>query len=100
LALEAKTQQFLNDPETHGRMVRLADWLSDADIWNPGVTEAQLKDFVAQEGVGFGKIGPVLRGILSGGSVAPDLASALTALGCSESVGRLHDALSKGEKDL
>jgi glutamyl-tRNA synthetase len=98
--LDAKTQQLLTDTETHGRMARLADWLSDADIWTPGITEAQLKEFAAQEGVGFGKIGPALRGILSGGSVAPDLASTLTALGRQESVGRLHDALSKGEKNL
>ncbi|HEY4030755.1 MAG TPA: glutamate--tRNA ligase [Caulobacteraceae bacterium] len=95
LALDAKTQQVLSDPETHGRMVRLAEALTGADIWNPPALEAFLKEFAAQEGVGLGKIGPGLRGILSGGAAAPDLASCLTALGRDESLGRLKDALFK-----
>jgi glutamyl-tRNA synthetase len=95
LALDAKTQQVLSDPETHGRMVRLAEALKAAGDWNPPALEAFLKDFAAQEGVGLGKIGPGLRGILSGGAVAPDLASCLTALGRDESLGRLQDALFK-----
>jgi glutamyl-tRNA synthetase len=95
LALDAKTQQVLSDPETHGRMVRLAEALSHANMWTAAALEAFLKEFAAQEGVGLGKIGPGLRGILSGGAVAPDLASCLTALGRDESLGRLKDALSK-----
>ena len=54
----------------------------------------------AQEGVGMGKFGPALRGILSGGSPAPDLASTLAALGREESLRRLHDALFKATKTL
>jgi glutamyl-tRNA synthetase len=93
LALDAKTQQVLSDPETHGRMQRLTEVLTGAKTWTPAALEAELKAFAAQEGVGLGKIGPGLRGILSGGAVAPDLASSLTALGRDESIGRLQDAL-------
>jgi glutamyl-tRNA synthetase len=76
-------------------MARLAEALAKAQIWSPAALEAELKEFAAQEGVGLGKIGPGLRGILSGGSTAPDLASTLTALGRDESLGRLQDALFK-----
>ena len=100
LALDAKTQQVLTDPEVHGRMERLAARLAEVKTWNPTVLEGELKDFAAQEGVGLGKIGPALRGILSGGAVAPDLASALTALGREESLARLQDALFKATKTL
>jgi glutamyl-tRNA synthetase len=54
-----------------------------------------LREFVTAEGVGLGKIGAPLRGVLSGGAPAPDLASALTALGREESLGRIADALSQ-----
>ena len=74
-------------------MVRLAEALAEANAWTPAALEVELKEFAAQEGVGLGKIGPGLRGILGGGAVAPDLASALTALGRDESLGRLKDAL-------
>jgi glutamyl-tRNA synthetase len=44
--------------------------------------------------VGLGAFGPALRAVLAGAAGAPDLASALTALGKSESLGRIEDALS------
>ena len=43
----------------------------------------------------MGKFGPALRAILAAGAVAPDLASALAALGREESLGRIEDALSQ-----
>ena len=100
LALDAKTQQVLTDQEVHGRMERLTEHLAESKSWNPAALEAELKAFAAAEGVGLGKIGPALRGILSGGSMAPDLASALAALGRDESLGRLQDALFKPTKTL
>jgi glutamyl-tRNA synthetase len=44
----------------------------------------------------MGKFGPALRAALSGGAPAPDLAGALVALGKTESLARLDDALSLG----
>ncbi|MEI9891282.1 MAG: glutamate--tRNA ligase [Caulobacteraceae bacterium] len=99
LALDEKTQNLLTG-EIHERMQRLAEHLFGATVWTPGELAEQLKAFAAQEGVGMGKFGPVLRGILSGGSPAPDLAGALAALGRDEALGRLHDALFKATKTL
>ncbi|MEN9874961.1 MAG: hypothetical protein RL186_1858, partial [Pseudomonadota bacterium] len=45
------------------------------------------------EGVGFGKVGPVLRAALTGGQPAPDLVNVLDVLGRDEVVGRLADVL-------
>ena len=41
----------------------------------------------------MGRFGPALRGVLSGAAGAPDLASALFALGPEESLARIQDAL-------
>jgi glutamyl-tRNA synthetase len=55
--------------------------------------ETVLKSFAESEGVGFGKFGPALRGILTGGAPAPDLNKTIAALSRDEAIGRLDDAL-------
>jgi glutamyl-tRNA synthetase len=90
--LDAKTQGLLAE-ETRGRLSRLTTALTAASDWNVAVLEQLIRDFAQSEGVGIGKFGPALRGVLSGGSPAPDLASTLCALGKAESLERLKDAL-------
>jgi glutamyl-tRNA synthetase len=80
--------------EVKGRIGRIADALGTAAAWKPEPLAAELKTFAEAEG-GFGKFGPALRAILAAGAVAPDLASALAALGREESLGRIEDALSQ-----
>jgi glutamyl-tRNA synthetase len=92
LALEEKTVKQLTD-ETVERLVRLRAQLGAAPVWGVSELETLLKSFAESEGVGFGKFGPSLRGILTGGSQAPDLNKIMTALGRDESLGRLDDAL-------
>jgi glutamyl-tRNA synthetase len=99
LVLDEKTGQLLTD-ETRARMERLAARLAAAPAWDVVAIQDQLKGFASDEGVGMGKFGPALRGILSGGSIAPDLASCLAALGRDESLGRLQDALFKPPKTI
>ncbi len=94
LVLDEKTLGHLND-ETRERFARLLEVLRTANDWTPDGLQATLKIFAESEGVGLGKIGPALRGVLSGGAPAPDLGSALTALGREESLGRIDDALSQ-----
>lgn len=94
LDLDEKTARLLS-PETGARLGRLRDQLALPPTWNLEVLEPVIRAFAESEGVGIGKFGPVLRGVLSGGSPAPDLASTLTALGREESLGRLDDALSR-----
>jgi glutamyl-tRNA synthetase len=94
LELDAKTLKQLDD-ETRARLSRLRDQLAGEANWSHAALDLQLRDFAASEAVGMGKFGPALRGLLSGGAPAPDLASALAALAREESLGRFDDALSQ-----
>jgi glutamyl-tRNA synthetase len=94
LALDEKTRSLL-DETTRARLERLAAGLASESEWIAAKLGKTMQDFAQSEGVGLGKFGPALRGVLSGGSTAPDLASALEALGREESLGRIEDALSQ-----
>jgi len=94
LQLDAKGQSFMTD-EMRALLARLASALVLQGDWTPASLTSALREFAATEGIGLGKFGAPLRAVLSGGSPAPDLAGALTALGKSESLGRLEDALSQ-----
>ena len=93
LAVPEKTQAALAG-EACDRMRRLHLALAAEPAWEEGALSAALKAFAEAEGVGLGKIGPVLRGVLTAGLTAPDLGKTLAALGREESLGRLEDALS------
>jgi glutamyl-tRNA synthetase len=93
LELPEKARELLNE-ETRKRFARLRAAFAAAPNWDVPALEALNRGFAESEGVGLGKIGPALRAVLSGGSLAPDLAGALVALGREESLGRLDDALS------
>ena len=94
LELDAKGQALLSD-EMRALLARLTTTLRSHEDWAPAPLTLTLRDFAAAEGVGLGRFGAPLRAVLSGGSPAPDLAGALTALGKAESLGRLEDALSQ-----
>ena len=91
--LDDKALALLTD-ETRGRLARLAEALALEAVWRPEALTVLLRAFAAGEGVGLGKFGGALRAVLSGGAAAPDLASALSALGRIESLTRMKDALS------
>ena len=82
------------DADMHGRITRLRTALGLVSDWTVPGLEAGVRAFAEAEGIGIGKFGAQLRAILSGGSPAPDLAGAMTALGREESLGRIDDALS------
>ncbi|PQZ82701.1 MULTISPECIES: glutamate--tRNA ligase [unclassified Brevundimonas] len=92
LALDEKTRGLLTG-EGGERISRLRERLRLFQSWDVFALEAELKAFAEEEGVGFGKIGPSMRGTLTGGSVSPDIARILAALGRDEGLGRLDDAL-------
>jgi glutamyl-tRNA synthetase len=92
LALDEKTRGLLSG-EGGERISRLRERLRLFQSWDVFALEAELKAFAEEEGVGFGKIGPSMRGALTGGSVSPDIARILAALGRDEGLGRLDDAL-------
>ena len=90
--LDEKTLGLLTE-ETRDRLKRLHEIVLTWPDWSAAAIDAQLKQFVENEGIGFGKIGPVLRGILSGGHPAPDISRTFAALGRDESLARLNEAL-------
>lgn len=92
LALDDKARGQLAG-EARDRLSRLVPVLAGQDDWTPTALDAALKAFAEAEGVGFGKVGPVLRAALTGGLPSPDLGKTLSALGREESLGRLDDAL-------
>jgi len=94
LELPEKARGLLTE-ETRARLSRLRQALASQPAWDVPSLETALRSFAEAEGVGLGKFGPALRGVLSGGSPAPDLAGALVCLGKDESLGRLDDALSQ-----
>ena len=94
LTLDGKTVGLL-EGEAVDRLKRLRDQLVSADTWSVADLDALLRRFAEEEGVGMGKIGPVLRGVLTAGAPAPDLASTLFALQRDEALGRIDDALSR-----
>lgn len=90
--LDENTQKRLDD-DTRARLVRLRHLLAQQASWDMVTLESVIRGFAEAEGVGIGKFGPALRGVLSGGAAAPDLASTLIALGKDEALARLGDAL-------
>jgi glutamyl-tRNA synthetase len=92
--LDAKATALFTE-EVTARLGRLAADFAAAPDWTSAALADRMKAFAAAEGVGLGKFAPALRAILAAGAVAPDLASALVALGREESLGRIEDALSQ-----
>jgi glutamyl-tRNA synthetase len=93
IQLDEKARALLA-AEAQARLVRLSERLAAEADWSAPAMHDALKTFADAEG-GFGKFAPALRPILAAGAVAPDLASALAALGPDESLGRIQDALSQ-----
>ena len=96
VSIDEKTRGLLTD-ETAARLRRLADGLVKQNDWSAEALAAWLKAFAESEGVGFGKIGPPLRGLLTGGHPSPDMGITLSVLGKVETLGRVEDALSPGK---
>ncbi len=66
------------------RLLALPEWTE------PAITE-ELTQYCAHWGIGLGKIGPVLRAVLTGGAPAPDITLVLALLGRNESLARIQD---------
>jgi glutamyl-tRNA synthetase len=92
--LDEKARKLLTN-DTTARLIRLREKLGAEQAWTVPDLEQTIRAFAESEGIGIGKFGPALRGVLSGGAPAPDLASTLAALGRTEALARLDDALSQ-----
>jgi len=96
VVLSDKARKALN-PEARERVARAVRRLEALKDWTEADIKAALDAFVADEDVGFGKVGGPIRAALTGGAPAPDLAVALALLGRDEAIGRIHDALATAE---
>ena len=92
IRLDASAQSLLKG-EGAARLARLRENLAAAADWSAEALADRLKAFAAAEGVGFGKIGPVLRAALTGGAPSADLGQVLALLGREEALGRIEDRI-------
>ena len=72
-------------------MTKQLQSLEDA-TWNAEALQTLLTDFVADQEIGFGKIGAPVRAALTAGSPSPDLHVVMAILGREEVLGRIEDA--------
>lgn len=90
--IDEKTKNMLND-ETKDRLTRLWQQALEQSDFSCADLDTKIKKFLENEGVGMGKIGPTLRGLLSNGHAGPDISKIFYALGKKESHVRLKAGL-------
>ena len=86
---------LVND-EARTRLSGLIPRLEKLPEWTEPAIKEDLAQYCAQLGIGMGKIGPVLRAVLTGGAPAPDITLVLALLGRNESVARIQDYAGAG----
>jgi glutamyl-tRNA synthetase len=90
IVLSGKAADLVNE-EARGRLAGFVARLENLGDWTEPVIKEELTQYCAQIGIGLGKIGPVLRAVLTGGAPAPDITLVLALLGRNEGVARLKD---------
>jgi glutamyl-tRNA synthetase len=80
-------------PEAVERIGRAREALAQIANWRHEDIKEAISAFATREGIGFGKVGPLLRAALTGGKVAPDLGITMEVLGRDESLARLDDCV-------
>ena len=90
LVFDEKTDKALT-LEARERIGRARAALAQIEIWRHESIKIAISAFAAGEGVGFGKVGPILRAAITGGEPAPDLGVTMEILGRDETLARLCD---------
>ena len=90
IQLTGKAADQVND-EARGRLAALLPSLEALNDWTETAIKVALTQFCDQNGISMGKIGPVLRAVLTGGAPAPDIALVLALLGRNEAFARVRD---------
>ncbi|RYG28182.1 MAG: glutamate--tRNA ligase, partial [Burkholderiales bacterium] len=73
ITLTGKAADQVNE-EARGRLKALLPQLEGVADWSEPSIKSELTRFCEQNGISLGKIGPVLRAVLTGGAPAPDIA--------------------------
>ena len=92
LLFDEKADKFLT-PEARERIGRACKALAQIENWEHESIKDAIAAFATSEGVGFGKVGPIVRAALTGGKPAPDLGVTMEVLGRGETLARLADVL-------
>jgi glutamyl-tRNA synthetase len=95
IQLSGKAADQVN-PEAKARLAALLPRLQGLTEWSEPAIKEELAQFCADNGIGLGKIGPVLRAVLTGGAPAPDIALVLALLGRNEAFARIADHADAG----
>jgi glutamyl-tRNA synthetase len=95
ITLTGKQKDQVND-EARGRLADLMPRLESLNGWSEPAIKAELTQYCDQNGISMGKIGPVLRAVLTGGVAAPDIALVLALLGRNEALARIRDHVRAG----
>jgi len=95
VVLSDKAASLVNE-DARSRLSELLGPLAGLEDWTEAAIKLVLTQFCDQSGVSMGKIGPVLRAVLTGGAPAPDIALVLALLGRNEAVARLGDHARSG----
>lgn len=90
IELTGKRAKLLND-ENLKHLKLLSNQLSQVQDWGEPTLKNAIDRYCEDQGVGIGKVGPVLRAVLTGGAPSPDLATVLALLGREESLARVSD---------
>lgn len=79
--------------ESAAYVAEVAQLLAKVDPFNAQNTEAEFKQYLADKGIGFGKVAPQIRLALTGGLIGPGIFDILEVLGKEESLNRVQNAL-------
>ena len=90
LQLTGKAAEQVND-EARARLAALLPQLESLTEWSEPAIKEELAQFCARNGISLGKIGPVLRAVLTGGAPSPDIALVIALLGRNEAYARIRD---------
>lgn len=90
ITLTGKSADLLKD-EAKDRLKRVIEGLSALTDWSEGAIRDEIARICGELGVPMGKMGPLLRAVLTGGAPAPDIILVLTLLGRNECLARLTD---------
>lgn len=95
IVMTGKAAGQVND-EARERLATLLPNLERLTDWTEAAIKAALTQYCDQNGISMGKIGPVLRAVLTGGAPAPDIALVLALLGRNEAFARVRDHARSG----
>ena len=90
IQLSGKAAGQVNE-EARGRLAALLPALEGLTDWSEPAIKEELDHFCARLGISMGKIGPVLRAVLTAGAPAPDITLVLALLGRNEAFARIRD---------